>query len=182
MHPSTDHPETQHQFAADVLQKLLRHIEIENINKSKYPQPGNHVYRVTHAWTDGPLICVVYESPPLNIVWGLVRDTRRSLIDPGPWDEADNPALYYYLLDFEEGWAGPLDRQPGDDPDFIHWRGDQLDDGLPECLSAIPDFHRHTPPPIPDEETRQQPPPVMEPRRYADPNGPLPPGVRRPAL
>ncbi|GJO56722.1 hypothetical protein NJB1604_48990 [Mycobacterium marinum] len=85
MRPSTDHRESQHQFAADVLQKLLRHIEINNINKSDHPQLGNHVYRVSHAWTHGPLMYVVYEAPPLNIVWGLVRDTRQSLIDPGPW-------------------------------------------------------------------------------------------------
>ena len=176
MRPSTNHPESEHQFAADVLQKLLRHIAIENVNNSNYPQLGNHVYRVTHAWTDGPLMYLVYETPPRSIAWGLVRDTRQSLIDPGPWNEADNPALYYYLLDLEEGWSGPLSPDPGDDPEVIHWRGDQSE-GLPERLSDIPDSYRHTPPAVSAEETRQEPPPVTEPRRYADPNGPLPPDV-----
>lgn len=179
MYLSTDYPESQRRFAAEVLQKLLRHIEVENLNKSNYPQLGNHVYRVSHAWTDGPLMFVVYQSPPLNTAWGLVRDTTESLIDPGPWNDADNPALYYYLLDLEEGWAGPLSGQPEDDPEVIFWRGDKPND-LPERLSEIPGSYRQTAPSISDEEIRQEPPPVTEPRRYADPNGPLPPGVRPP--
>jgi hypothetical protein len=32
--------------------------------------------------------------------------TRESLINPSPWNEADDPALYYYLLDLEENRPG----------------------------------------------------------------------------
>lgn len=68
--------------------------------------------------------------------------------------------------------AGRISRQPGDDPDTIHWRGDQRED-LPSRLSDIPEAYRHTPPPIPTSETRRnEPPPVVnEPRRYANPLG-----------
>ncbi|SOJ57200.1 hypothetical protein MSIMFB_04677 [Mycobacterium simulans] len=165
MSQSTDHAESQRQFAAEVLQELLRHIAIKNIENA---ETGHYVYRVSHAWTEGPMMHVVYKAPPLDITWGLVRDTRESLIDPGPWNDFDDPAFYYYLLDFEEGWPGPLSRQPGDDPDTIHWRGDQRE-GLPERLSDIPVSYRHTPPPIPAAETRQETPPVIEPRWYANP-------------
>lgn len=41
--------------------------------------------------------------------------------------------------------AGRISRQPGDDPDTIHWRGDQRED-LPSRLSDIPEAYRHTPP------------------------------------
>lgn len=40
--------------------------------------------------------------------------------------------------------AGRISRQPGDDPDTIHWRGDQRED-LPSRLSDIPEAYRHTP-------------------------------------
>lgn len=115
------------------------------------------------------MMYVVYQTPPLDITWGLARDTRRSLIDPGPWNETGNPALYYYLLDFEEGWSGPLAPQPGKDPDIIRWRGDQCD-GLPKYVSDIPVAYRHNPTSIPTAETQQdEHPSAVEPRRYADP-------------
>lgn len=170
MCPSTDSAGETHEFAADVLEKLLRHIAVENAKNSSVGQPGHYVFHVSHAWTDGPMMYVVYQTPPLAITWGLVRDTRESLIDSGPWDEADNPALYYYMLDFEEGWSGPLSPQPGEDPDMIHWRGDQRED-LPRRASDIPPDHRHTPTPIPAAQTQpSETSPADEPRRYADPS------------
>lgn len=170
MCPSTDPAEAAHMFAAEVLQKLLRHIAVENGNQSDGERPGHREFQVSHAWTDGPMMYVVYQTPPLDITWGLVRDTRESLIDSGPWDDADNPALYYYMLDFEEGWSGPLSPEPGKDPDIIRWRGDQSD-GLPETLSDIPAVCRHNSTSRPSSVTQQDvEPPAVEPRRYADPS------------
>ena len=169
MCPSTESTESQRRFAADVLQKLLRHIAIKNCENSENQAPGYYVFLVSHAWTKGPMIYLVYTAAPSDIAWGLVRDTRESLIDPGPWNEFDDPALYYYLLDFEEGWSGPVSRQPGDDPDIIHWRGDQRE-GLPERVSDIAEEYRHTPPLISASEIQpNQAPPVIEPRRYGNP-------------
>lgn len=88
------------------------------------------------------MMYVVYQTPPLDITWGLARDTRESLIDSGPWNDTDNPALYYYLLDFEEGWSGPLAPEPGKDPNIIRWRGDHCA-GIPESLADIPAVYRH---------------------------------------
>ncbi|MFV8053904.1 hypothetical protein [Mycobacterium sp. 48b] len=111
----------------------------------------------------------MYQTPPLDITWGLSRDTRESLIDSGPWDDADNPALYYYMLDFEEGWAGPLSPEPGKDPDVVRWRGDHSD-GLPEGLSDIPSAYRYNPTSMATDESQQNDDtPSAEPRRYADP-------------
>lgn len=114
------------------------------------------------------MMYVVYQAPPSGITWGLVRDTRESLIDAGSWDTNDNPALYYYMLDFEEGWSGPLSPVPGEDVDIIHWRGDQTEE-LPARLSDIPEGYRHTPPQIPAAETQQNDRPPAEPRRYGNP-------------
>lgn len=100
---------------------------------------------------------LVYTTPHLDPVWGLARDTRKSLIDPGRWNDADDPALYYYLLDLEEGWSGPRSLEPEDDPEFIHWRGDP-GEGLPERLSAIPASYQYTQPPIRDVDTHQKAP------------------------
>lgn len=170
MCPSTDSADATREFADDVLQKLLRHIAVENGKHAGGDPPGHYVFNVSHAWTDGPMMYVVYQTPPLDITWGLVRDTRESLIDSGPWNDTDNPALYYYMLDFEEGWSGPLSPQPGDDPDIIHWRGDQCD-GLAEVTSDIPAVYRHTPTSMSAAETQQnEDPPTVEPRRYADPS------------
>jgi hypothetical protein len=85
---------------------------------------------VSHAWTDGPRFYVVFKAPPSDRTWGLARDTRTSIIDPGPWPDLDEAVSYYYLLDFEENWPGGFSRQPGE-PDTIHWSGDG-DAGLPE--------------------------------------------------
>lgn len=116
------------------------------------------------------MIYVLYQTPPLDITWGLVRDTRESLIGSGPWNGTDNPALYYYLLDFEEGCSGPLLLEPGQDPNIIRWHGDQHD-GLPESVSDIPVAHRHNPTSIPPAATPQnEHHPPVEPRRYADPS------------
>ncbi|UHJ57119.1 hypothetical protein LT337_09975 [Mycolicibacterium fortuitum] len=159
-----------HEFANDVLQKLVRHIAVENGKHADDELSGHRVFHVSHAWTDGPMMYVVYQTPPLDITWGLSRDTRESLIDSGPWNDTDNPALYYYMLDFEEGWSGPLSPEPGKDPDIIRWRGDQCD-GLPEGLSDIPSAYRHNPTSTSGSETQQfEEPPAVEPRRYADPS------------
>jgi hypothetical protein len=32
---------------------------------------------------------VVYTAPPSDRTWGLARDTRDSIIDPGPWPDLD---------------------------------------------------------------------------------------------
>lgn len=116
------------------------------------------------------MMYLVYQMPPLAITWGLVRDTSESLIDSGPWDDADNPALYYYMLDFEEGWAGPLSPEPGKDPDVVRWRGDHSD-CLPERLPDIPSAYRYNPTSMPTAESHQYgDTPGAEPRRYADPS------------
>ncbi|WP_221369093.1 hypothetical protein [Mycolicibacterium xanthum] len=57
---------------------------------------------MSHAWTTGTVIHLVYTARPSGRVWGLARDTAKSIIDPGPWPDEDEAARYYYLLDFEE--------------------------------------------------------------------------------
>ncbi len=186
MHPSTEPSPNQNptdadrESAATILNELLHRIEVSNANAAAYPRPGRCTYLVTHAWTDGPSIRLVYTAPPSDRIWGLARDTRRSLIDPGPWNETDNPALYYYLLDLDENWPGAESREPGENDDLIWWRGYPLTH-LPAHLSELPEGYRYTSPPPDPQWIDHTPPPVVEPRRYADPNGPLPPGVRRPA-
>jgi hypothetical protein len=164
MCPSTEVTGAQREFAADVLQNLLRRITAENPNDERY------TFLVTHAWTEGPMIHLVFTAPPSDKTWGLVRDTRTSIIDPGPWPDLDEAALYYYLLDFEENWPGRFSRQPGE-PDTIQWFGDRIA-GLPERPSDIPEAHRYTPStdvssPEPRPATNR--PTGNEPRRYADP-------------
>lgn len=184
MPPSTDpslgkNPtETDQEFAAKILRELLHRIEIRNANASAYPRPGRCTFLVSHAWTDGAVIYLVYAAPPSNRTWGLARDTRESLINPSPWNENDDPALYYYLLDLEENWPGAESREPGENDDLIWWRGDPNTD-LPAHWSELPDDHRYTAPPQDPTWIDHTPAPVIEPRRYADPNGPLPPDVRR---
>ncbi len=124
MCPSTDVAEVQREFAANVLRDLLRRIDAENSNE------GRHTFLVSHAWIDGPMIYLVFTAPPSDKTWGLVRDTRTSIIDPGPWPDLDEAVSYYYLLDFEENWPGRFSRQPGE-PDTIQWSGDR-DAGLAE--------------------------------------------------
>lgn len=86
---------------------------------------------------------LVYVAPPSDRTWGLVRDTRRSIIDPGPWPSLDEAVLYYYLLDFEENQPSTSFRPPGE-PDTIWWFGYPRE-GLPERVSDIPDGHRYAP-------------------------------------
>lgn len=162
MYPSTEGDDAQVQFAADVLRKLLRHIDDEN-SRRKSP------YLVSHAWTDGPMMYVVYTAPPSDRTWGLARDTRASIIDPGSWPNSEEAVLYYYLLDFEENQPSSSFRRPGE-PDTIWWFGFPRED-LAERLSSIPEAYRRTPSngawsskPSEDEER-----PAPEPRRYGNP-------------
>ena len=166
MCPSTDLAELQHRFADDVLQKLLRHIEVENQKHVDGQRPGGYVYRVSHAWTDGPFMYVVYRAEPLEITWGLVRDTRESLIDAGPWNDTDSPALMYFLLDFEEGWGGPLTPEAGKDPEVIRWRGDQQD-SLPQLVVGLSESHHYVSTPG-GAVTADDVAPAAEPRRYGN--------------
>jgi hypothetical protein len=182
MHRSTESPLGQpptgadRDFAAKVLRELLHRIEAGNANAAAYPRPGRCTFLVSHAWTNGAVMHLVYTAPPSDRTWGLARDTRESLINPSPWNEADDPALYYYLLDLEENWPGAESQEPGEDNDLIWWRGDPRTD-LPAQLSDLPEGYRHIPPPPDPAWIDHRPPPVTEPQRYADPSGPLPPDV-----
>jgi len=154
----------QREFAAIVLRDLLRRIDVENSNEER------HTFLVSHAWTAGPLIYVVFTAPPSDKTWGLVRDTRTSIIDPGPWPDLDEAVSYYYLLDFEENWPGRFSRKPGDH-DTIQWSGDR-DAALPEYPSDIPEAHRYAPPTEGSSvkpRPRSDRPASNEPRRYTDP-------------
>lgn len=162
------------EFAARVLRELLHRIEVRNANAAAYPRLGRCTFLVSHAWTDGAVMHLVYTAPPSDRTWGLVRDTRESLISPSSWNPADDPALYYYLLDLEENWPGAESQEPGEDDDLIWWRGDPRTDP-PGRLSELPENYCYTPPPLDPAWIDHTPPPVVEPRRYADPNGPLPP-------
>jgi len=93
--PDGGQTESIYRFATDVLRNLLDRIEFENAN-------GHEPFLVSHAWTDGPIMYLVYTAPPSDRTWGLARDTRESIIDPGPWPDLDEAVPYYYLLDFEE--------------------------------------------------------------------------------
>jgi hypothetical protein len=162
MCPSTDSTEAQRQFAADVLTNLLQRIEIENQKEGRDP------FVVSHAWTEGPLMFLVYTTPPSGIAWGLFRDTRQSIIDPGPWQPEDDAALYYFLLDLEEGRVSPSFQHPGE-PDTIYWHG-LTRYGLPLRPSDIPEPYRYTPPAVTAPRERpEQDPPVVEPRQYGNP-------------
>jgi hypothetical protein len=168
MCPLTETTDGQSVFAAEVLRDLLRRIDAEN--QVANPAEGHYTFLVSHAWTEGPTMYLVYNAPPSDITWGLVRDTRESIIDPSPWPDLDEAVRYYYLLDLEENWPGRFSRQPGD-PATIRWRGDRHA-GLLERPSDIPDEYRYTPPPgtsSANHRRDQDPPIVNEPRRYADP-------------
>lgn len=170
MSPSTEPAQPEADFATGVLAELLHEIEFRNANQN--PLSGN-VFHVSHAWTDGPALFVVYTAPPSDRIWGLARDTRQSLIDPGPWNPDDHASLYYYLLDFEENWPGNFSREPGE-AEMIWWKGDPRDD-LIKRAADIPASHRYTRPAVDPAWIRREPPVINEPRRYADPNGPRPP-------
>ncbi|WP_244975010.1 hypothetical protein [Mycobacterium heckeshornense] len=122
-----------------MLRNLLRYIA-ENNNEGRY------VFLVSHAWTEGSKLYLVYKAPPSDITWGLVRDTTESLIDPGPWPDVDEAVRYYYVLDLEGIQPAASTRHPAD-PDTIQWLGDQCE-GLPKRPSDIPDEYRYTPPPL----------------------------------
>lgn len=117
MHPSTEPSPEQPATEAD--SKLLHRIEVENANAAAYPRPGRCTFLVSHAWTEGAVMHLVYEAPPSNRTWGLVRDTRELLINPSPWNEADDTASYYYLLDLEENWPGASSRAQGESDEVI---------------------------------------------------------------
>lgn len=170
MSPSTDSAQSDGDFAARVLADLLHEIAVRNANQETQ---GNKGFHVSHAWTDGPMLFVVYTAPPSDRIWGLARDTRQSLVNRGPWNPEDNPGLYYYLLDLEENWPGNFSREPGE-AETIWWTGDPRND-LIERTADIPDQHRYTPPTPDPAWIRREPPVSNEPRRYADPNSPRPP-------
>lgn len=163
MCPSTDADDAQVQFAVEVLRKLLRHIEAENSRGSK-------PFLVSHAWTDGPTIYLVYTAPPSDRTWGLARDTRESIIDPGPWPDVDEAVRFYYLLDLEEGQPWGSFRQPGE-PDRILWDGFPLEEDLPERPSDVRDEFRYTRPTggSSAKPSAVHDPSVTEPRRYGNP-------------
>jgi hypothetical protein len=162
MCPSTEATDAHREFAADVLRNLLRHIDDQSNN-------GRDEFLVSHAWTEGPMMYLVYTAPPADITLGLVRDTRKSNIDPGPWLSLDEPVVYYYITDLEEG-AGPFDVSGG--PENIRWYGD-LQTHLPERPSDIPEAYRYTPSTAPSSAKHSrkpdQPDQPHHPRRYADP-------------
>lgn len=160
MSPSTDATPEELDFARNVLRRVLERIEDKN------REGGRYRFLVSHAWTAGATMYLVYTAPPSDITWGLVRDTRQSIISPSSWNDVEEAALHYYLLDFEEDWPGPLSRQP-DEPDTIQWSGHEHDD-LPELVADIPDSHRYSPT-APPPATAHLPADVSEPRRYADP-------------
>ncbi len=170
MHPSTEPSPGQaptdadRDFAARILRELLHRIEVRNANAAVYPRPGCCTFLVSHAWTDGAVMHLVYTAPPSDRTWGLARDTRESLINPSPWNKADDPALYYYLLDLEENWPAGEAREDDEDKDLIWWRGDPLAD-LPAYLPELPEDHRYIPPPPDPAWIDHTPRPVMEPRR-----------------
>jgi hypothetical protein len=161
MYPSTDATDEERSFAVDVFEGLLKFIDEEN-------SLGSDPFLVSHAWVEGPTIHLIYEAPPNKIIWGLRRDTRKSLIDPGPWQSREEAARYYYRLDLEEGRMSEAFEHPGD-PTTILWDTDVTED-LPVRPSDVPEAYRYTrttefPPP----GTRRYPPPDNEPRLYADP-------------
>lgn len=151
-----------HEFAADVLQRLLQHITTQNYAGAR------HRFEVSHAWIDGPTIHLVYAAPPSNVTWGLVRDTRESIIDGQPWDDVDEAVRFYYLIDLEENWPGNFSRQPGE-PDAIRWSGHRHD-GLPTRSADLPASSRQPEPidPAPPNGTDTAIT-RTEPRRYRNP-------------
>ncbi|MGY4710672.1 hypothetical protein ACXDF8_14115 [Mycolicibacterium sp. CBM1] len=153
MSPSTE-PKRGSEFATEVLRNLLVHITDENTERAA-------TFVVSHAWTNGPTMYLVYQTPPSPITWGLVRDTRESIIDPAPWPSLEEAVYYYYQLDLLENRVISLPH-PGDDPEVILWHGDQVYtedscEGLPQRPTDIPNQYR-----------------------YVDPASPLPPEVHRP--
>ena len=146
------------EFAASVLRNLLQRIEEAN-------SEGRGPYLVSHAWTTGPMLHVVYTAPPSDRTWGLARDTTESVVDPGPWPNDGDAARYYYLVDFEENQPSTSFRRPGDD-DTIWWFGHPRDD-LPDQPSDLPADARYQMTASPNTQGPNQEPHI-EPRRYGN--------------
>lgn len=140
MCPSTEVSDPQHAFATEVLRKLLHHIHAHNSLADA--DRGHYTFLVSHAWTDGPMIYVVYTAPPSNVSgdWSATPECRLSIRDPG---QMSMRQCSFTLLDFEENWPRRFSRQAGG-PDAIQWRG-RLHPGLPERLSSVAEAHRYTP-------------------------------------
>ena len=130
---------------------------------------GHGPYLVSHAWTDGPSIRIVYTAPPSGRAWGLARDTTESIVDPGPWQDTDEAALHYLLIDFDENQPNTSPDNSAD-PDVIWWFGQPQPD-LPHMLSDLPDSYRYAPSARNDVVTKPKGPFLADPRRYADPPG-----------
>jgi hypothetical protein len=162
MCPSTDARPDDHESATAVLQDLLGRIALAN------RESGRDVYLVSHAWTQGRLLYVVYTAPPSNRTWGLVRDTTQSIINPGPWDSHDNPAHFYYRIDFEENQPSSSMRPP-DEPDTIWWFGHPRHE-LPRHIDEITEDKRYSGMPSVSLPADRATPPAAEPRRYGNPN------------
>lgn len=159
MHRSTDATDVPGVFAADVLEELLRYITENN-------ESGRYTFLVSHAWTEGPMMYLVYQAPPSATTWGLARDTSRSLIDPGPWASRDEAVRYYYILDLEGIQPTECGRQG--EPETILWLGDPHVD-LPGRPSDVPEQHRLTPASPATRPSVRGQRVVNEPRRYVDP-------------
>ncbi|KLO28373.1 hypothetical protein ABW16_13575 [Mycolicibacter heraklionensis] len=156
--------EAQRRFATEVLQGLLHYIRA---GKLRGPEP----YCVSHAWTEGPTMYLAYKAPPSDITWGLSRDTRQSLIDPGPWLSLDEAVTYYYELGLYEDRMSASFRHPGD-PTTILWSSKPGKVDLPQRVSDIPIEYRYTPPVTKDPQTPGNSTPShvqAPPRRYYDP-------------
>jgi hypothetical protein len=146
MCPSTE-TENSGEFAPAVLQNLLAHITEENTE-------GTGIFGtfvVSYAWTDGPTMYLVYKAPPSPITWGLVRDTRQSIIDPAPWPSLEEAVYYYYVLDLCENRVSASFPHPGDDPEVILWHGDQVYtedscEGLPQRPTDISNQYQYVDP------------------------------------
>ena len=63
MCPSTESTDAEREFAAEVLRNLLRHIDDQN-------GKARDQFLVSHAWTDGPMMYLVYTAPPADNTLG----------------------------------------------------------------------------------------------------------------
>jgi hypothetical protein len=145
-------------FAADVLRRLLQVIADEN-------KRGRAPYLVSHAWTDGPMMYLVFTAPPSEQIWGLARDTRQSIIDPGPWPDAQEAARYYYLVDLQENQPSTFPQESGI-PTAIRWLG-YVQASVPDDVVNVPERHRQTTSPVANAQ-RGKTMPTVEPRRYGN--------------
>ncbi|WP_180150447.1 hypothetical protein [Mycobacterium saskatchewanense] len=83
--------------STEVLRKLLGYIAYY------HDEDGRPPFLVSHAWTAGPNILLVYEAPLSAVTWGLCGDTRESIVGVGPRSPVDDAAYCYYVCDLEEG-------------------------------------------------------------------------------